>query len=93
MNKLAYDVFFEKIAGPLDILKVLEPHFKELAGAGANIVKPHTTSAMGHVMNIALPVGFMGMEGVGAIKNVKKGVHGLPPAMSLPQTANPYTRF
>lgn len=84
MNKLSYDVFFEKIA--LNPIKPIVDFFKTKAPKA--IAKKPTTA--GKVMGIALPATFMTMEGVGAVN--RRNVN-FQPARSLPQTMNPWQTF
>ena len=94
MNKLAYDVFFEKVSGVESILRQAAPFVSEFLGQGAKIVpKAAKKGALGKVLGVAFPVGFMGMEGIGKAKEVRQGIYNLPRAKSMPQIMNPFQTF
>ena len=90
MDSLSYDVFFEKIAAnPLS--PILNFFKKKAIPAAANAAAKQPTT-IGKIMGVALPVTFMGMEGMNALSKNRQAA-GSGPAINLPQTMNPWRTF
>lgn len=87
MNTNAYNIFFEKVAG--SPISYISNFFRKTAPiAGQAVKKP---SSISKIMGIALPISFMGMEGMGAVKNLNSNIG--RSAKSMPQTMNPWQTF
>ena len=65
MEKLAFDIFFEKVAMP----------------------------PIGKAMGMVLPLGFMALTGMDAVKKVAQPAGGIGRAINLPQTMNRFQNF
>ena len=87
-----FEPFFEKIAFNPSMLWI-KPLMKAFKPAVQMTAPKAAMTAGQKAMAVAMPVGFMGLEGFGATKRVNEGFGGLGSAKSMPQTMNPWQNF